>query len=331
MMSRQTGLVSGFLIFILLPLALADAYAQPAGSRSYPARPIRIVIPFPPGGATDIMARTIAQKLSRNWGQQVVVDNRPGAGGSIAAELAARSAPDGYTLFLGGTAQLAVNSSLYKKLAYDPVKDFAPIILVGSSPNIAVANPSLPARSLKELIALAKARPGQLNYASPGSGSTAHLSAELLKLQTGIDIVHVPYKGAAPGVIDVLSGQVPLMFVSIPSVLGHVKMGKLIALGVTGAKRTPAAPDVPTFAETLPGFEASAWYGLLSAARTPQAIIDRLNREVASIHQGEDVKEIYAAQGIEIAGGSPAAFAAYIKSELEKWAVVVRKSGARSD
>ena len=224
----------------------------------YPSRPIRIIVPFPPGGATDIMGRTLGQKLTQRWGQQVIIDNRPGAGGNIAAELAARAAPDGHTLFFAASAQLAVNPNLYAKVPYDPIKNFAAVVLVGSGANIVVAHPSLSVRSLKELIALAKSKPGLLQYASPGSGSTAHLSAELLKIEAGIDIVHVPYKGAAPGVVDVLGGQVPLMFVSMPSVLGHVKAGKLVALGVTGARRSDAAPDVPTFAETIPRFEASS-------------------------------------------------------------------------
>ncbi|HWI12812.1 MAG TPA: tripartite tricarboxylate transporter substrate binding protein [Burkholderiales bacterium] len=307
------------------------AHAQAPGKPNYPSRAIRMVLPFPPGGATDIMARKIGQKMSYEWGQQVVIDNRAGAGGNIATELVARAAPDGHTLLFAASAQLAVNPSLYAKVPFDPVKDFAPVSLAGSVPNILVAHPSLGVKNLKELIALAKARPGQLNYATAGAGSTAHLSVELLKMETGIDIVHVPYRGAAPGVTDVLSGQVPLMMVSMPSVLGHVKIGKLRALGMTAAKRSEAAPDVATFAETIPNFESSAWYGMLAPAGTPQDIVDKLSDEVRSILRQPDVKEVLAAQGIEIIASTPSEFAAYIRTELTKWAAVVRKSGARVD
>lgn len=307
------------------------AHAQAQGKPVYPNRAIRLVLPFPPGGATDIMARKIGQKMSQAWGQQVVIDNRAGAGGNIATELVARAVPDGYTLLFAASAQLAVNPSLYSKVPFDSVKDFAPVSLAGSVPNILVAHPSLGVKNLRELIALAKARPGQLNYATAGSGSTAHLSAELLNMETGIDIVHVPYRGAAPGVTDVLSGQVPLMMVSMPSVLGHVKTGKLRALGMTAAKRSEAAPDVPTFSETIPKFESSAWYGMLAPAGTPPDVVDRLSDEVRAILRQPDVKEVLGAQGIEIIASTPAEFGAYIKTELAKWAAVVRKSGAKVD
>jgi tripartite-type tricarboxylate transporter receptor subunit TctC len=310
----------------------SDAFGQgSAAAGAFPNRTVRIVLPFPPGGATDIMARRIGQKLAERWGQQVVIENRAGAGGNIATELVAKAAPDGHVLLFAASAQLAVNPSLYAKVPFDPVKSFAPVSLVGSVPNILVAHPSLPVRSLKELIAFAKARPGQLNYATPGSGSTAHLSAELLKIQTGIDIVHVPYRGAAPGVSDVLGGQVPLMMVSMPSVIGHVKAGRLRALGMTGAKRSAAASEVPAFAETLPKFESSAWYGMLAPAGTPAEVVDRLHEETVAILKMADVRETFIGQGIEIIGSSPAEFAAYIQSELAKWAVVVRKSGAKVD
>jgi tripartite-type tricarboxylate transporter receptor subunit TctC len=211
------------------------------------------------------------------------------------------------------------------------VKDFVPVVLVGSGPNILVAHPSLPAKSLKELIALAAAKPGALHYASPGSGSTAHLSAELLKIEAGIDIVHVPYKGAAPGVVDILGGQVPLMFVSMPSVLAYVKSGRLIALGVTSARRSDAAPEVPTFAETIPKFEATSWYGIVAPANTPREVVMKLNSEIQANLKQPDVREIFAAQGTDIIGSTPDEFARYIKTELAKWAVVVKKSGARVD
>jgi tripartite-type tricarboxylate transporter receptor subunit TctC len=315
-------------LFSLLGPRAAEAQTDAA---HYPSRPIRIIVPFPPGGATDIMGRTLGQKLTQRWGQQVIIDNRPGAGGNIAAELAARAAPDGHTLFFAASAQLAVNPNLYAKVPYDPIKNFAAVVLVGSGANIVVAHPSLSVRSLKELIALAKSKPGLLQYASPGSGSTAHLSAELLKIEAGIDIVHVPYKGAAPGVIDVLGGQVPLMFVSMPSVLGHVKAGKLVALGVTSARRSDAAPDVPTFAETIPRFESSSWYGIVAPANSPRDVIAKLNAAVLASLKAPDVREIFAAQGTDIIGSTPEEFARYIKAELAKWAIVVKKSGARVD
>jgi tripartite-type tricarboxylate transporter receptor subunit TctC len=315
---------------LLLLATSASAQGDPK-QQSYPNQPIRFVLPFPPGGATDIMARTIGQKLTLKWGQQVVVENRAGAGGSIAAEAVKRAVPDGYTLFFASSAQLAVNPGLYSKLAYDPVKDFSPIVLVGALPNILVANPSLPVKSLKEFIAYAKAHPGKLNYASPGSGSTAHLAAELLKIETGIDIVHIPYKGGAPGVTDLLGGHVPLMFISMSSVLGHIKTGKLVALGMTGPRRSDAAPNIPTFAETIPGFESTAWYGILGPAGTPKPIVEKLNAEVLSILKASDVKELFTTQGIEIIGSTPGQFGDYIKAEIVKWASVIKKSGARVD
>ena len=327
----RTGILMAVAAMASLPALVPEASAQAAASKAYPVKTIRMVLPFPPGGATDIMARRIGQKLSERWGQQVLIENRAGAGGNIATELVAKAAPDGYTLLFAASAQLAVNPSLYSKVPFDPVKSFAPVTLVGSVPNILVAHPSLPVRSLKEFIAFAKARPGQLNYATAGSGSTAHLSVELLKIRTGIDIVHVPYRGAAPAVSDLLGGQVPLMMVSMPSVIGHVKAGKLRAIGMTGAKRSAAAPEVATFAETLPKFESSAWYGMLAPAGTPAEIVDRLFEETAAILKMADVRETFLGQGIEIVGSTPAEFSAIIESELTKWAAVVRKSGAKVD
>jgi tripartite-type tricarboxylate transporter receptor subunit TctC len=332
MISRISAGYLTALVIVATHAVVPAACAQNVpGKSAYPNRAIRILLPFPPGGATDIMARKLGQKMAEHWTQQVVIDNRAGAGGNIAAEAVANASPDGYTLLFAASAQLAVNPSLYAKVPFDSVKSFAAVSLVGAVPNMLVANPSLPVRNLKEFINFAKTRPGQLNYATAGSGSTAHLSAELLKIETGIDIVHVPYRGAAPAVTDVLGGQVPLMMVSMPSVLGHVKVGKLRALGMTGSKRSQAAPDIPTFSETIPKFESSAWYGLLAPAGTPPDIVEKLNDEVLAILRMNDVKEIFAAQGIEIIGSSPAEFAGYIKSELAKWAVVVKKSGAKVD
>ena len=316
---------------VLAAFAFVHGHAGAQSAATYPTRPIRIIVPFPPGGATDIMGRTIGQKLTQKWGQQVIIDNRPGAGGNIAAELAARAAPDGQTLFFAASAQLAVNPSLYSKLPFDSLRDFAPVVLVGAGTNILVAHPSLPARSLKELIALAKAKPGALQYGSPGSGATAHLAAELLKIEAGIDIVHIPYKGGAPGVVDVLAGQIPLMFISMPSVIGHVKSGRLIALGVTSARRSDAAPEVPTFAETIPKFEASSWYGIVGPARMPRDVVEKLNAEIMAILKSPDVRNIFHAQGTEILGSTPQEFGRFIRDEIAKWAIVVKKSGARVD
>ncbi len=328
-LARAAATLAALCGFCVAGLAGAAHAQAPATKIAYPVRAIRVIVPFPPGGATDIMARTIGRKMSERWGQQVVIDNRAGAGGNIAAEMAANAPPDGHTLLFAASAQLAVNPALYGKIPFDPVRSFAPVSLVGSVPNILVANPVLPVRSLKDFIAFARARPGQLDYATAGSGSTAHLSAELLRMETGIDIVHVPYRGAAPAVTDVLGGQVPLMMVSMPSVIGHVKAGKLRALGMTGAKRSAAAPEVPTFAETIPKFESSAWYGMLAPAGTPAEVIDRLYQETMNILKMNDVREAFEAQGIDIVGSSPAEFARYIESELAKWAVVVRRSKAK--
>lgn len=331
MMGRKAAAFVAAILILVVAVA-TTAFAQNApGKSNYPTRTIRILLPFPPGGGSDIVARKLAQKMTEHWGQQVVVDNRPGAVGNIAAEAAANAAPDGYTLFVAASAQLAVNPAIFPKLPFDPVKSFAPISLVGSVPNMLVANPSLPVHSLKEFINFAKARPGQLNYASAGSGSTAHLSVELLKLETGIELVHVPYRGGSLALTDVISGQVPLMSAGMPSVLGHVKAGKLRALGITALRRSPAAPEIPTFSETIPKFESIVWYGMLAPAGTPADIVEKLNEEVSNILRMNDTRDVFAAQGIDTIGGSPAEFAAYIKSELAKWAVVVKKSGTKVD
>lgn len=305
-------------------------YAQ-SNVKPYPNRQITLYVPFPPGGATDLMARTIGQRIFKKWGQSVVIENKPGAGGMLAASQAAKASPDGYTLFFGASAQLAVNQSIYSKMSYDAQKDFAPIILVGGVPNVLVANPSAPFKTLAELVQYARANPGVLNYASPGSGSTAHLTAELFKTQSGIDIVHIPYKGAAGAVTDIIGGQVPLMFVSMPSVMEHVKTGKLIGLGVAGAARSSALPDVPTFAETFPNFESTSWYGLVAPIQTPIGVITLLNNEINSMLSDPEVRKIFEDQGIRIYGGSPSQFADHIKSEAIKWAKVVQKANVKVD
>jgi len=312
---------------IVLGLAAALACAQ-----TYPTKPIRLVVPFPPGGATDILARDVAQKLTEAWGQSVIVDNRPGAGGNIGSELVAKSAPDGYTLEMGTVGTHAINASLYAKMPYDHVKDFTPVILVAGVPNVLVVNPSVPANSVGELITYAKANPGKLNFASSGNGTSIHLSGELFKVMAGVQITHIPYKGSAPALQDLLAGQVQMMFDNLPPSLPQIKAGKLRALAVTSATRAPALPDVPTLAESgLPGFEASSWFGILGPAGTPAPIVTKLNAEIAKWLATPEAKEKLAKQGANAAGGTPDDFAKHIAAETAKWAKVVKDSGAKID
>lgn len=297
----------------------------------YPARPIRLIVAFAPGGSVDLVGRLIGQKLSEAWGQQVIIDNRPGAGGNLSAELAARATPDGYTIYIC-SASLVVNPSLYRKLPYDPLKDFAPITLLASVQNVLVSHPSLPAKNVKELIALAKKAPGKINYASTGSGSSGHLTMELLKSMAGIDLTHVPYKVIGQATTDLLSGQVSLWFPTIPGALPHIKAGRMSALAVAGAKRSPALPEVPTVAESgVLGFEASTWYPILAPAGTPKAIVDKLNTRLVAILNTPEVNAQLVRQGVEPIGSSPAQLASHLKIELTKWAKVVQVSGARVD
>ncbi len=303
-----------------------------AAADAYPAKPIRFVVAFPPGGGTDIIARSIAQKLAERFAQQVVVDNRPGAGGNIGTDIVAKSAPDGYTILMGSAGPLAINASLFAEMPFDPIKDLAPVTLAASTPNVLVVHPSLPARTVKELIALARARPGEINFASSGHGTPAHLAGELFNSMAGVKLVHVPYKGAAPALADLLGGQVQLMFSTMPPALPHVKDGKLRALAVTSRKRSPAAPDLPTLDEAaLAGFEANTWHGVVVPAGTPVPIIARLNREIVAILHLPEVVERLSGQGAEAVGSTPAEFAAYIGSESVKWAKVVRESGAKAE
>ena len=296
-----------------------------------PARPIRLVVSFAAGGGVDLVARLVGQKLSEAWNQQVVIDNRPGAGGNVSAELVAKSPADGYTIYMS-SASVVVNSSLYKSLPYDPLKDFAPVTLLVSAHNVLVAHPSLPAKNIRELIALAKKKPGQINYASTGSGSSGHLAMELFRSMAGIELVHVPYKVIGQTTADLLSGQVSLWFPTMPGVMQHIKGGRMTALGVSGNRRAPALPNVPTIAEAgLAGYDASTWYPLLAPAGTPPAVVDKLNAELVTILAMTDVREKLQAQGIEPVGSSPAQLAAHLKSELVKWEKVVRLSGAKVD
>jgi tripartite-type tricarboxylate transporter receptor subunit TctC len=310
-------------LVLISPLALGQA--------NYPTRPVRLVVPFPAGGTTDIIARATAQKLSEAWGQQVIVDNRPGAAGNIGSELVAKAAPDGYTLLMGTVGTHAINPSLYAKMPYDHVKDFAPVILVAGVPNVLVVNPEVPVKSVPELIAYLKANPGKLNFASSGSGTSIHLSGELFKAMTGVQMTHVPYKGSAPALTDLVGGQVQLMFDNLPSSLAFIKAGKLRALAVTSTTRAPALPDVPTVAESIPGFEASSWFGILAPAGTPPDIIAKINGEVAKWLATPEAKEKLTAQGANVAGSSPQDFAKHIQAETAKWAKVVKDSGAKVD
>jgi len=321
--SRWTN--AGYMLFAAV-LCTGAAHAQ-----NYPTKPIRFILPFPPGGGTDTLARIVGQKLTENLGQTMVMDNRPGAGANIGAEIAAHSAPDGYTIVMGNIAH-TINATLYRKLGYDLVKDFAPVTLLASVPNILVVHPSVPAKSVQELIALAKAKPGQLNYASSGSGSSAHLAGELFKNLAGVDLVHIPYKGGGPAVISLIAGESAIGFATMPSVLPHVKAGKLRALAVTTAKRSPAVPDLPTIAEAgVPGYEANTWYGVLAPAKTPASIVGRLHDEFLNIMRSADIRERIAVHGYEPETNTPQEFAAFIKSEIIKWGKVVKAAGIHAD
>jgi len=319
-------------LFLLGVSAFALAAIAGAQAPAYPTKPIRLVVPFPAGGATDILAREVAKHLTDAWGQSVVVDNRPGAGGNIGSELVAKAAPDGYTLEMGTVGTHAINASLYSKMPYDHVKDFVPVILVAGVPNVLEVNPALPVNSVQELIAYAKANPGKLNFASSGSGTSIHLSGELFKVMTGVQMTHVPYKGSAPALQDLIGGQVQLMFDNLPPSLPQIKAGKLRALAVTSAGRAPALPDTPTVAEAgLPGFEASSWFGVLAPAGTPPEIVNKLNAEIAKWLASPGAKEKLANVGANIAGGTPEDFARHIQAETTKWAKVVKESGAKVD
>ncbi len=319
---------------VAVAMAVSAALAWHSAARAqqaYPAKPIRLILPFPPGGSTDIVARLIGQKLTESWGQPVLIENRPGAGGNIAAETAARAAPDGYTLFQVNVAN-AIGATLYPKLSYDLITSFAPVIQLATTPYVLLAHPTVPAKNTAELIALAKARPGQLNYASAGGGSATHLSGELLKSMAGVNIVHVPYKGTGPAVTALLSGEVDLYFATVPAALPLVEAKKLRALGVTSARRSPLMRDVPAIAEAgLKGYETSTWHGILAPAGTSPEIVVKLNAEIARVLAQPAVKERLVGQGLDPVGGTPEQFGAYLKTEISKWAVVVKASGARAE
>ena len=316
-----------FILFLL-----AATIAVPAWSQSFPSRPVRFVVLFSPGGSVDTLARTFQPKLADALGQQVVVDNRPGGNGDIGMLIVARAPADGHTIVLGYIANIAIAPSLQSKMPYDPVKDFAPITQPASSPNVLTAHPSVQAKNLKELIALAKANPGKLSFASTGVASVGHLTGELINNLAGIKITHVPYKGSGQAVTDILGGHVSIMYSGFSSTLAHIKAGKLRALAVTGAKRSPALADVPTIAEQgFPGVEATAWYGVLAPAGTPKPVIARLHGEFMKILKQPDVAQRLDGLGFEIVASTPEQFSAYIRSEIKKWAKVVKASGAKAD
>jgi len=315
-----------------LALVALVAAAGTAAQATFPSHGARLVVPFPPGGPLDAVGRAIAQKLTEAWGQSVVVDNRPGAGGNIGADLVAKSAPDGYTIVMGALSTHAVNPSLYPSMPYDAVKDFAPITLVAVTPNVLVVNPSLPVNSVQELVAYAKARPGKLSFGSGSNGSAGHLAGELFKVDAGIDMVHIPFKGGAPATQALLAGDTQLMFDNLANAMPQVKAGKLRALAVTTAERSKLAPDLPTMAEAgLKGFDISTWFGLLAPAGTPPDVIARWNADVTRILAAPDMRERLAAQGAESAPTTPAAFGAFIRAELAKYARIVKASGAKVD
>lgn len=319
----------------LVAALMIGAFITAAGhamAGPYPDRPVHLVVPYPAGGPVDVLARVLGEKLSATLGQPFIVEDRPGASGTVGSELVARSAPDGYTLVLGNNATHATNETLYPNLRYATLRDFAPIGLAATVTNILVVAPSLPAGSVQALIADAKANPGKLNYASSGSGSAAHLTAEMFKLMTGTNIVHVPYSGAAPAMTDLLAGRVGLMFATAPSAVAYVKAGRVRALAVTSAARWDGLPDVPTMAEAgVPGFTSEAWFGLFAPAATPPDIVGRLNTALVKAVAAEDVRTKLAAQGFRVASDSPDQFRAFVAAEIAKWAEVIRKSGAHVD
>jgi tripartite-type tricarboxylate transporter receptor subunit TctC len=304
----------------------------PATAQNYPVKPIRLIVPYPPGGPTDLVGRTIGQKLTEAWGQQVVVENRAGAASAVGTEVAARAPADGYTVLLGTSAGFCINPALGGKIPYDPERDFAPISLLVINPQILVVHPSLPVTSVKSLIALAKSRPGQINYASVGNASPQHLGMEMLKRMAGIDMVHVPYKGTAPAVTDILAGNVSLMFNSMPSVLQQHHAGRLRGIAVGSAKRSPAAPDIPTVAESgLPGFEYVTWYGLFAPAGTPRDIVNRLNAQVGKILADPEIAKRFAGQGAEPQSTTGEQLAAYRRSEYERWRKLIAEMKLKTD
>jgi len=320
-MKRSLKLIAGLTV-----AALCSA----AAAQTYPTKTVRMIVGYPPGGPTDVLARIVSQKLTQAWGQQVIVDNRPGASGMIGAEFTARAAPDGYTLLMVPVTY-AVTPSLFSKMTYDVEKDLAPVAQVAAAPFILVVHPTLPVKTVKDLITLARSRPGQLNFASASTGGMPHLAGELFNSMTGVKMVHIPYKGAAPATTDLLSGQITLMFNNMLSAMPQVKAGRLRAVAVTSLKRSAAVPELPTIAETVPGYEANGWYGAFAPAATSKDLINRVNAEMNRIMKMPDVTQRLAGDGVEAVGTTPEQFGAYLKQEVAKWGKVVKASGAKAD
>jgi tripartite-type tricarboxylate transporter receptor subunit TctC len=319
-------LLSFIAVLVLLPMIAPQAAAQ-----SYPAKPVRMIVPWAPGGTTDILGRVIAQKMGEKWGQPVLVENRGGAAGNIGGEAAARSPADGYTLLLGTMRSHAMNQFLYQKMTFDPVADLAPISLVANVATVLVVNPALPVKNVNELIALARAKPGQLNFASGGIASFNQLCAELLKMSTRIDIVHVPYKGGGPAVADLVGGKVDMLFTGAPVTMSHIKSGRLKVLAVTDSQRSAALPDTPTMSESVPGYEFNNWYGIMAPAGTPRPLIDLLNAEVHRILSLPDVRERFSGLGADPTPSTPEKFAAVMKTDAEKWGRIIKQAGVRAE
>ena len=311
-----------------LAMATGGSWAQSA----WPNKPVNLVVPFPAGGGTDAFARPLAAQFSKVTGKTLVIDNRGGAGGTVGASYAAKGAPDGYTLFMGTVGTQSINASLYKKMPFDPIKDFAPLTRVANVPNLLVANPQQPFKTVPEMIAYAKANPGKINFGSPGNGASPHLSGELFNAMAKVELTHIPYKGSAPAVTDLLGNQIAIMFDNLPSVIPHVRSGKLRAIAITTAKRSPELPDVPTIAEAgVPGYEAMSWFGLLAPAATPAPVLAKLSGALAKVLANPEVKKKIVDQGGEPVNETPAQFAAFIQSESVKWGKVVKSSGASLD
>jgi len=316
-------LAGAFALALVAPLAAAQ--------EAYPSKPVRIIVPFAAGGVADLLPRIVGEKLTQKWGQPVVVENKVGAAGNIGMAEGARAAPDGYTLLLAPAGNLTVNPKLFPNLPFDTYRDLTPVTLLAQSPNVLVVHPSVPAKTFQELVAYAKANPGKLNFASPGAGSGAHLAGELLKIEAGIEATHVPYKGIAPAVNDLLGGQVQMMFAGISTVLQHVKSGKLVALAIASPKRNPQLPDVPTVSESgLAGFDVTSWYGIVVRAGTPPAVVQKVQRDMAEALQSADVQSRLAALGLEPVGNTPSEFDALIKAETKKWGAIVEKAGIKA-
>ncbi|MCC7483665.1 MAG: tripartite tricarboxylate transporter substrate binding protein [Burkholderiales bacterium] len=327
MKTHQANWLGGF--FAAAACACGTAAAA---SEAYPTKPIRVLVGFPAGGSTDVLTRQIATRLSDSLGQQIIVDNRAAAGGTLASELTAKGTPDGYTLMMATVASHGINPFLYRSIPYDPVRDFAPITLVATYPLVLAVNAAqVQARSVKELLDTARARPGQFRFSSSGNGSPGHLSGEILKMLTKIDITHVPYKGGAPANVAVISGEAHFTFATLPGMIPHVKAGRVVALAVTTARRSPALPKTPAVAESVPGFDVSSWAGLVAPAKTPGPVVARLQKETAAVITSPDLRERLASEGAEPVGNSPVEFHAFIKAELDKWSKAVKQAGARID